>query len=247
VSSLASLVFGALVFALTIYVPVFAQGVLSTSATQSGVVLLPLLLTWVVTGFVSGQLISRTGRYKIFPVIGSTVVLGGVVLLGVLGTDATQGGLALSLGIVGAGMGMLIQSYIIATQNDVQVSVVGTATAALQFFRSMGGSLAVAGLGALLAARLATELPAHLGAATSRIDQGRLLEGGAAIPADLVEGTHAALGASLHTVFLVLIPIAMLGLVLALRLEERPLTTDTAQPPATTRSTSPATTTSSPG
>jgi EmrB/QacA subfamily drug resistance transporter len=228
VSSLASLTFGALIFALTIYVPVFAQGAKGTSATQSGVVLLPLLLTWVVTGFLSGQAISRTGRYKIFPVCGSVVVLCGVTLLWLLGADASSGGLALALGIIGAGMGMLIQSYIIATQNDVAGSVVGTATAALQFFRSMGGSLAVAGLGALLASRLADELPARLGADAARIDQGRLLEGGTAIPADLVRQTQEALGASLHTVFGVLVPIAAFGLVLALRLEERPLSRNNA-------------------
>jgi EmrB/QacA subfamily drug resistance transporter len=253
ISSVASLVFGALIFALTIYVPVFAQGALSTSATQSGVVLLPLLLTWVVTGFVCGQLITKTGRYKIFPAVGSVVVLGGVGLLALLGADASQAGLALSLGVIGAGMGTLIQSYVIATQNAVSGAVVGTATAALQFFRSMGGSVAVAGLGAILASRLASELPAHLGAAAGRIDQGRLLEGGAAIPADLLRGTQEALAASLHTVFIVLVPLAALGLILALRLEEHPLRTETAgearaaQPSPTTRSTSPATRTSSPG
>jgi EmrB/QacA subfamily drug resistance transporter len=246
-SSLASFVFGALIFAVTIYVPVFAQGALGTSATRSGFVLVPLLLTWVVTGFFCGQLITMTGRYKIFPAIGSVVVLGGVVLLAVLGSDASQGGVALALGVIGAGMGTQIQSYVIATQNAVAGAVVGTATAALQFFRSMGGSLAVAGLGAVLASRLAAELPAHLGAAAGRVDQGRLLQGGSAVPADLLRGTQEALGASLHTVFVVLVPVAAMGLILALRLEEHPLRTQAAQPSETTRSTSPATRTSSPG
>jgi hypothetical protein len=148
-------------------------------------------------------------------------------------------------------MGTQIQSYIIATQNAVPGTVVGTATAALQFFRSMGGSLAVAGLGALLAARLSAELEANLGAAASRIDQDRLLEGGAAIPADLLLGTQEALGSALHAVFIALVPIAVLALVFGLRLPERPLRSQPAmaapQPSATTRSTSPATTTSSPG
>ena len=77
----------------------------------------------------------------------------------------------------------------------------------------------------MLAARLSAELTASLGDAASRIDQDRLLEGGAAIPAQLVAGTQEALGAALHTVFLALIPIAALGLVFALCLEERPLRT----------------------
>jgi EmrB/QacA subfamily drug resistance transporter len=251
VSSLASVTFGALMFAVTIYVPVFAQGALAVSATTSGFALVPLLLTWTLMSFVSGQVISRTGRYRAFPIIGSLVVLAGVALLAALGSDTTSLGLAVAVAVIGAGMGTMIQSYIIATQNAVPGAVVGTATAALQFFRSMGGSLAVAGLGALLAARLSTELEARLGDAASRIDQDRLLEGGAAIPADLVSGVQQALGASLHAVFLALIPIAALGLVFALRLEERPLRSHPAsaapQPSATTRSTSPATSTSSPG
>jgi hypothetical protein len=178
-------------------------------------------------------------------------VVTGRVLLAALGSDTTSLGLAVAVAVIGAGMGTMVQSYIIATQNAVPGAVVGTATAALQFFRSMGGSLAVAGLGALLAVRLSTELSARLGDAASRIDSDRLLEGGAAIPADLVAGTQQALGASLHSVFLALIPIAALAFVFALRLEERPLRSHPAgaapQPSATTRSTSPATTTSSPG
>ena len=126
----------------------------------------------------------------------------------------------------------MVQTYIIATQNAVNASVVGTATAALQFFRSMGGSLAVAGLGALLSARLSTELAERLGAAAARIDQDRLLEGSGAIPADLVTGTQHALAASLHSVFLALVPIGVVALALAFRLEERPLRSEAASEPA---------------
>jgi EmrB/QacA subfamily drug resistance transporter len=251
VSSLASVVFGALMFAVTIYVPVFAQGALGVSATTSGFALLPLLFSWTFMSFVSGQVISRTGRYRVFPIVGSLVVVAGVSLLAALGSDASSLGLGIAVGVIGAGMGTQIQSYIIATQNAVPGAVVGTATAALQFFRSMGGSLAVAGLGALLAARLSAELEANLGAGASRIDQDRLLEGSAAIPADLLLGTQEALGSALHSVFIALVPIAVLAFVFGLRLPERPLRSQPAmaapQPSATTRSTSPATTTSSPG
>jgi Na+/melibiose symporter-like transporter len=226
VSSLAAITFGALMFAVTIYVPVFAQGALGTSATASGFALVPLLLTWTLMSFICGQMISRTGRYRAFPIVGSVIVLAGVGLLGLLGSDTTNLGVAAAVAVIGAGMGTMVQSYIIATQNAVDGSVVGTATAALQFFRSMGGSLAVAGLGALLAVRLTAELTARLGDAASRIDQDRLLEGGAAIPADLIAATQHALGAALHTVFLALIPIAVLNLVFALRLEERTLRSD---------------------
>jgi hypothetical protein len=178
---------------------------------------------------VCGQIISRTGRYRAFPIVGSAIVLGGAVLLAMLDAESSGLEVAIAVAVVGAGMGTMVQTYIIATQNAVASSVVGTATAALQFFRSMGGSLAVAGLGALLAVRLSSELTERLGAAASGIDQNRLLEGGAAIPAGLVAGTQHALADSLHSVFLALIPIAVLGLLFAFRLEELPLRSQSAQ------------------
>jgi hypothetical protein len=91
----------------------------------------------------------------------------------------------------------------------------------------MGGSLAVAALGTLLANRLATELPAKLGVAAGRVDTDRLLQGSANVPPALLEGTRAALAASLHWAFLALVPIAAIGLVLACFLPERPLRTHT--------------------
>ena len=83
---------GAVLFGITIYVPVYMQGVLQASATSSGVVLIPLTLGWVVAAFVGGQLISRTGRYKIFPLLGSTLVLIGCVLLTTLDEHSSTGG-----------------------------------------------------------------------------------------------------------------------------------------------------------
>jgi Na+/melibiose symporter-like transporter len=225
VSSMASVTFGAMMFAVTIYVPVYVQGAQGRSATASGFALIPLLLTWTVMSFVCGQIISRTGRYRAFPIVGSLFVILGAVLLSLLDADSSAVDVAIAVAVVGIGMGTMVQTYVIATQNAVDSSVVGTATAALQFFRSMGGSLAVAGLGALLATRLSTELSTRLGDAASGIDQDRLLEGSAAIPSALVAGTRDALGAALHSVFLALIPIAALGLVFALRLEERRLRT----------------------
>jgi EmrB/QacA subfamily drug resistance transporter len=225
VSSMASVTFGAMMFAVTIYVPVYVQGAQGRSATASGFALIPLLLTWTVMSFVCGQIIARTGRYRAFPIVGSLFVILGAVLLSLLDADSSAVDVGIAVAVVGIGMGTMVQTYIIATQNAVDSSVVGTATAALQFFRSMGGSLAVAGLGALLAARLSAELSTRLGDAASSIDQDRLLEGSTAIPSGLVAATQDALGAALHSVFLALIPIAALGLVFALRLEERHLRT----------------------
>jgi len=155
VSTTAALLIGGVLFGITIYVPVYVQRVLDASATSSGVVLIPLSFGWVLASFASGQYISRTGRYKVFPILGSLLVLAGCILLALLDADSSRIVVTLDLTVVGLGMGTMFQTFVIATQNRVDMSEIGVATAAIQFFRSMGGSLAVAALGALLTARLA--------------------------------------------------------------------------------------------
>jgi EmrB/QacA subfamily drug resistance transporter len=225
VSTAGGFVVGAIIFAVSIYVPVFSQGVQQISATSSGVILIPFSLGWVAAATVTGQLISRTGRYRPFPIVGSVFILGGLALLALLGAGSPPAAVAGILVITGIGMGMTFQPYIIATQNAVEVSNLGIATATIQFFRSMGGSLAVAALGTLLANRLVTELHDRLGAAASRVDTDRLLGGGASVPGALSGGVQSALAGALHWVFVATVPLGILALVLALALPERALRT----------------------
>jgi EmrB/QacA subfamily drug resistance transporter len=226
VSTAGGFVVGAIIFAVSIYVPVFSQGVQEISATSSGVVLIPFSLGWVAAATVTGQLISRTGRYRLFPIVGSVFILGGLSLLALLGEGSAPVAVGGILVVTGIGMGMTFQPYIIATQNAVEVSNLGIATATIQFFRSMGGSLAVAALGTLLANRLATELQARLGAAgAARVDTDRLLGGGAGVPDGLSSGVQSALADALHDVFLASVPLGLVALVLAVALPERPLRT----------------------
>ena len=168
VSTAASLLIGAVLFGVTIYVPVYTQGVLGSSATSSGVILIPLSLGWVAASIVSGQLISRTGRYRAYPLIGSVLVLAGTLLLTRLGAGSSRASVSADLVVIGIGMGTMFQTFVIATQNRVEFSQLGVATAAIQFFRSMGGSVAVAVLGALLVAR-GTGSPAALAGATHAV------------------------------------------------------------------------------
>jgi Na+/melibiose symporter-like transporter len=153
VSSAATFAIGAVLFGVTIYVPVFVQRVLGGSATVSGVVLIPLSLGWVAASIASGQAIARTGRYKAFPVLGSALVLVGTWLLTRLDPSSSRLAVSLCLVVIGTGMGTMFQTYVIATQNRVDVTQLGIATATLNLFRSLGGSIAVAGLGTLLASR----------------------------------------------------------------------------------------------
>jgi EmrB/QacA subfamily drug resistance transporter len=211
VSSLASLGVGAVLFGITIYVPVYMQGVLQVSATSSGIVLIPLTLGWVFASFISGQLITKTGRYRIYPLLGSTLVLIGCLLLTQLGVGSSSVVASAFLVVIGVGMGTMFQTFVIATQNRVDFSQLGVATAAIQFFRSMGGSLAVAGLGALLTARIAN------GIDVNRLTSGTAAHVGAAARASLAHATHG--------VFVAIVPLAAAVLVLAILLPEEPLRT----------------------
>jgi hypothetical protein len=166
------------------------QRVLGGTATISGVVLIPLSLGWVAASIVSGQAIARTGRYKAFPVLGSALVLVGTWLLTRVDAGSSRLAVSLCLVVIGTGMGTMFQTYVIATQNRVEVTQLGVATATLNLFRSLGGSIAVAGRGALLAAR-----------------------------------APSGLEAALHDVFVVMVPVAAVGLALSFALEERPLRT----------------------
>jgi EmrB/QacA subfamily drug resistance transporter len=210
VSTGAAFAIGAVLFGITIYVPVYMQGVLGASATSSGVVLIPLTFGWVVASFTSGQLISRTGRYRVFPLLGASLVLAGCLLLTLLDAGSSRTLASAYLVVIGVGMGCMFQTFVIATQNRVDVSDLGVATAAIQFFRSMGGSVAVAVLGALLVARL----PAG-------VDPNRLTAGGAQVP----DAAREALNHATHAVFVAVVPVAAVVLVLAFLLPEHPLRT----------------------
>jgi EmrB/QacA subfamily drug resistance transporter len=210
VSSLAGLGLGGVLFGITIYVPVYMQGVLGVSATSSGIVLIPLTFGWVVAAFVSGQLITKTGRYKIYTLLGSTLVLAGCALLGVLDEHSPSTVASVILVVIGLGMGSMFQTFVIATQNRVPQSELGVATAAIQFFRSMGGSLAVAALGALLTSQLA-----------AGVDANRLTAGAGHVS----EAARHALADATHAVFFALVPLAAAVFVLSLLLPEERLRT----------------------
>jgi EmrB/QacA subfamily drug resistance transporter len=223
VSSLASFVLGALLFGVTIYVPIYVVGVQGGSATSAGVVLIPLAFAWVIVSTVSGQLISRFGRYRPFPIAGSFVALAGMVLLATLDADDGTAKVSLSLVVLGLGMGLMWQPYIVAAQNAVAMREVGVATAGLVFFRSMGGSFIVAILGGVLTSRLATELVRELSDAGRGVDPNALFSGTARIAPELAAGAERALASSLHTVFLLMVPLAVVAMACAFALQERTL------------------------
>jgi EmrB/QacA subfamily drug resistance transporter len=202
ISNVASLVIGAAMFGTIIYIPVFVQGVIQGSATNAGVVLIPLMLAVVTAVVLSGQIVTRTGRYKVFPIVGSALSLVGFWMLTRLTVDATSGQAIWAMILLGVGIGLMMQTYTLAVQNDARREEMGVATATTQFSRSIGGTLGVAAFGTILAQRMGNEMVSTGG------DQ------------------RLALAHSLHTVFIAAVPLAVLALVLAFLLKEKPLRTE---------------------
>src|SRR5439155_27277329 len=130
-------------------------------ATNSGIVLIPLMLSVVFAVIVSGQIVTRTGRYKVFPVVGSALSLVGFWLLTRLGVHATSAQATLAMVVIGLGIGQMMQTYTLAVQNDARREEMGVATATTQFSRSIGGTLGVAAFGTILLHRLSAETSLH--------------------------------------------------------------------------------------
>jgi EmrB/QacA subfamily drug resistance transporter len=141
---------GAAMFGTISFVPLFVQGVIGTSATSSGVVVTPLLLGAVTTSFVSGQLVSRTGRYRPNTLIGPLLLCAAELLLWRMDVNTTNREAARYMVIAGVGLGMMMQIFVLSVQNSVPRRAMGTATALTQFSRSIGATLGVTLMGVLV-------------------------------------------------------------------------------------------------
>jgi len=141
---------GAAMFGTISFVPLFVQGVIGTSATSSGIVLTPLMLGAVITSFLSGQLVSRTGRYRPNTLFGPVVLGIGMLLLADMGVGTTNGEAARNMVIAGIGLGSMMQIFVLSVQNSVPRRSMGSATALTQFSRSIGSTLGVTLMGVIV-------------------------------------------------------------------------------------------------
>lgn len=141
---------GMAMFGTISYVPLFVQGVIGTSATSSGVVLTPLMLGAVVTGIISGQLVSRTGRYRWNVLIGPIVLAFGMWLLSRMNVHTTNGEAARNMVVAGIGLGSMMQVFVLAVQNTVPRRRIGSVTALTLFSRQMGATIGVTVMGAIV-------------------------------------------------------------------------------------------------
>ena len=212
VSTVAAFFMNMAMMAVLIYVPVYAQGVLHLSATESGLVLIPMNVILFAIGVVVGNLTTRTGHYKEFAVVGGIVqVVGAILMLG-LDQQSSQFELVVSTGVLGLGYGMAFQIYVLAVQNAVQRRDLGTATSSLQFFRNIGNTLGTAIAGTIMTTQLMSGIEQRLTPElrdripTGGLDPNAVLHPGqlAYLPTDLADLMRASLSDAMHSVFLIL-------------------------------------------
>ncbi len=150
VCSAAAFVLGMGMFGTIIYLPLFMQGVLGVSATQSGNLLTPLLMGVVVSSIIGGQAISRTGEYKVQGILGSVLIAGGMILFARMDADTSRLYVAVAMIVAGFGMGLLQPVYTLAVQNVAPREAMGAATSSTIFFRSIGSTVGVAAFGSVM-------------------------------------------------------------------------------------------------
>jgi EmrB/QacA subfamily drug resistance transporter len=227
VTSAMGFVVGFALFGALTYLPLFQQVVRGLSPTASGLQLVPLMVGLLAASIGSGQLISRNGRYKRFPIAGTAIAAVGLLLLSRLepNTGSVEAGLYML--VLGVGLGFVMQVLVLAVQNAVPYSQLGVATSSATLFRSIGGSLGTAILGAIFANRLAGELssslpsgsPAAANLASGQIDPVQLK----ALPAALHNSYVHSFTNSISTVFLIAAGVVAVAFLLSWMLEERPL------------------------
>jgi MFS family permease len=230
-------------FGTILFIPLFIQGVIGTDATESGTVLMPMMITMIGSSIISGQIISRTGRYKLPGVFGMIVMAIGLFLLSQMGTDADYLTVVRNMIIVGLGMGPTMPVFTLAAQNAVKVSQLGVVTSLTQFARSIGSTIGVALFGSLLTnqfapafrealpATVSTGIPANV---LAQFQNPQVLlnpELAAAMRQQvnpeffdsLFGAIKLGLVTSLHDVFLVGAVLGAVGIVLVVFLQELPL------------------------
>lgn len=226
VTALIGCVVGVALFGAASYLPTFLQMVDGASATGSGLLMLPMMLGVVVASIAGGQLISRTGRYKIFPIIGGALSAVGMWLLSLLDADTPQVTYSVYMAVLGLGIGLVLPVLVLAVQNSVRPADIGSATSANNYFRQIGGSVGAAVFGTLFAdrlgKRLAVELPHGARLPDPQSVTPQLVR---TLPAAVRDGYVRAYADAMPRIFLYLVPVLVLGFLFAFLLKEKPLVT----------------------
>ena len=205
------------------FLPTFMQFVDGVSATASGLRTLPMVVGLLITSMGSGVLVGRTGRYKIFPVVGTAVMAGAFVLLSQMGADTPVWRQSLYLFVLGTGIGLCMQVLILTVQNTAKFEDLGVATSGVTFFRTIGSSFGAAIFGSLFANFLDDRIGPALAASGAPALAAQSPQALHRLPSATAAPIIDAYADSLGRVFLCAAPVALVGFVLALMLKEVPL------------------------
>ncbi|MCX5197045.1 DHA2 family efflux MFS transporter permease subunit [Streptomyces sp. NBC_00249] len=223
--SVISFVVGFAMFGAMVYLPTFLQVVRGVSPTMSGVHMLPMVLGLLIASTVSGQIVSRTGRWKVFPILGTGVTAIGLLLLHQLERTSSDWEMSVYFFVFGAGLGLVMQVLVLAVQNSVSYADLGVATSGATFFRSIGASFGVAIFGTIFTNRLGNELSGALagaplppGTSVQRLEADPRAIG--ALPAELRPRLLDAYSTAITDVFLYAAPVVLVAFVIAWFLKE---------------------------
>lgn len=238
VVNLVGFMVGVAMFGAITFVPLFMQTVKGLSPTASGIMLLPMMVGLIGTSALAGRAISRTGRYKLFPILSTGVLAAGMALMSTIAAETPIWRIAIYLFVAGIGIGPVMSTGVTAIQNAVPVSMLGVGTASANMFRMIGGSIGTAAFGAIFAMRLADLLDGQL---PDELAQGGLGSLSPAVVNSLPEAARLAIthgfAEALHPIFQTASALALLACLISLALRELPLSTslpsrreDTGQP-----------------
>jgi len=233
-TSIVGFVVGFAMFGSITYLPLYLQGVHGASATESGLQMLPMMLGLLITSIGSGQLISRTGRYKAYPIVGTAIMTVGLYLLSLMGRETSGLEASIAMFVLGAGLGLVMQVLVLAVQNAVDYRDLGTGTSGATFFRTIGSCVGVAVFGTVFSSHLSSTLASSppagavgpcsadvLTKTSANIDQC-----GAAVINWFIDGYAD----SIHTIFLLGVPIGVVAFLLTWLIPELPLRTGASSP-----------------
>ncbi|MEU9851300.1 MDR family MFS transporter [Streptomyces sp. NPDC047985] len=223
-ATVASLLVGVAMFGGTVFLSQYFQISLGKSPTVAGLMSLPMILGLMVSTTVAGQIISARGKWKGFLIAGGIVMTAGMGLLATIGADSSFGLLSVYMAVLGVGVGMLMQNLVLAAQNDVPASDLGSATSVLSFFRSLGGAIGTSALGAVLGHRVTSELEKGFGGAAGGGSTHGIPDL-STLPEPARQVVEHAYGVATAEVFLIGAPFAFLALVAVLFIKEKPLKT----------------------
>jgi len=219
-----SFLLGLALFGTLTFLPLYQQTVQHLSPTASGLMLIPMMLGSTVTALISGQVTTKTGRYKVLPIIGAGMMTLGMYLLTGLGLHTSLVTMGFYFAVIGLGMGFLMQITTLVAQNSVAPQEMGVASSARTFFQQIGGSLGVAAFGAVFARRLVESLTAHLPGAHVSVKGAQLNPATVNhLPVLVREDFFVAITHAVTGVFWLVVPAAAIVFGLAWLIKEVPL------------------------